>query len=417
MKFMYTLGIRSYGGLIKVMSAFKPKAKAWVDGRVNWRGNLSKQIDSQKKRIWFHCASVGEFEQARPIIERLYGELQDHQIVVTFFSPSGFEYYSDYKFADVITYLPLDVPSEVEDFLSIVSPDLVLFVKYEFWFNFIESIQRRNIPIAIFSAAFRKDQIFFKRYGKWAMELLKGFDKVYLQDKSSEKLLQESGLENFEFIGDTRFDRVNEIKQNINESDSVLKVFKEFSANHTVVICGSSWEKEDEFITKFMMDNHKDGVKYIIAPHEMNESKIRKLADQIRLKTAFFSSLNSESAQADVIIVDGIGYLSRLYKYADIAVIGGGFNDGIHNTLEPATYGMPILFGPMYKKFNEAVALIEEGVGYNFNTYEQFESKMQELLAKESLRSSISKKCIEFVNKNLGASNIVYNYVKSKLEK
>ena len=415
MRSLYSIGVRGYGAAIRLVSIFQPKAKAWIDGRKNWEKRLSEKVSNDKVKIWFHCASVGEFEQARPVLESLYGRVKNTQIVVTFFSPSGYEQYKDYPYAEILDYLPLDTTSNANKFLDIVNPSLALFVKYEFWFNYIEGILQRDIPIAVFSATFRSDHIFFKPYGKWALDLLKGFDRIFIQDSASAKILKDFGVVQFEVIGDTRFDRVYEIANSI-EEDRILTIFNEFSKGKLVVVCGSSWGTEDEFLTDFINQNKNLDCKYIIAPHEIETSKVQKLKANIDASVSLFSELSEEAINSNVIIVDGIGYLSRLYKYGDIAIVGGGFNSGIHNTLEPAAFGMPILFGPKYEKYLEAVALIEEGVGICFSDYSEFEQTMIELISNETKRNELRIACASFVKKNIGASSVISEYTIEKMK-
>lgn len=413
MKLLYTLGVRAYGTSIQLVSLFNDKAKLWVDGRKNWRLKIQQKRDLNKTLIWFHCASLGEFEQARPVIEAVRKERKEDQILISFFSPSGYEIHENYEHGDIVCYLPLDVPSEVKDFIELTQPSIALFVKYEFWFNYLKELIKKEIPVSVFSAVFREDQIFFKPYGKWALDILKKFNHLYIQDKASLDLLEKNSVENVTIVGDTRFDRVNQIRSSIDFNDENLKFIQQFKGNKNVVVCGSSWEKEDEFLVRYINENKENSWKYIIAPHEINEDKIDRLIAQLEVATIKFSELVDSSPTADVLIVDGIGYLSRLYYFGNIAIIGGGFNDGIHNTLEPATFGMPILFGPKYRKYLEAVLLMDRGVGFSFNNYKEFESRLNVLQSNSKERNDLSNNCRDFVEENLGASKKISDYILS----
>lgn len=396
---LYNLVLYFYRFGIYFTSFFNKKAKLWIDGRKQWQSGLRKIEGKKGKRIWFHCASLGEFEQARPVIEKLRSERKNDIIIVSFFSPSGYEIRKNYEHADLVTYLPLDTKTNAKEFISIVNPDLVLFVKYEFWFNYINELKKKNIPVILFSSTFRQNQIFFRWHGMLFRSMLKMFSKIFVQNIESKELLQNISVEsNVSF--DTRFDRVNQIAQNKKSFPAVEK----FKGNSKILISGSTWERDEELIIRCINENVLKEYKYIIAPHNVNQIRIDEIIRSITLKTKRFSELNEETAkEVDVVIIDNVGNLSSLYSYGAIAYIGGGFNAGIHNVLEAAVFGIPVLFGPNFKKSIEAKELLSFKI-HDFNSLKEALTK----IAIESERVSLGLKGKEFITERLGGTEKVF---------
>jgi 3-deoxy-D-manno-octulosonic-acid transferase len=357
-----------------------------------------------------HCASLGEFEQGRPVLEALKSAYPDYPVVLSFFSPSGYEIRKDYPLADVVTYLPLDTPGKAEEFISAVNPALVLWVKYEYWLNHLSVLQQKQIPVLLISGHFRKSQPFFKWYGGIWRRALSGFDQLFVQHESSLELLQEINLDSKSTVsGDTRFDRVTEIAINAEP----IANLGDFTANARVIVAGSTWPK-DESILKQFIEKHPQ-YKLIVVPHEVNDKRRKEL--KITFPSAVFFSTYTEKKDANerILIIDAIGWLSRIYQYATIAYVGGGFNNGIHNTLEAAVFGKPVLFGTNYKKFKEATDMIEIGCAFSIDKEEMLSSIVRKLSEDETIYSSTCSKSKEYVAQKTGATQHVIDYVKSNL--
>lgn len=355
---LYNIGIYIYNFAIHIAALFNIKAKAFVTGRKN---NPYQTLQSFKndKLIWVHCASLGEFEQGRPLIEHLKKKYSQHKILLTFFSPSGYETRKNYAVADIVCYLPIDTPSQVKKFISHFNPSIAFFIKYEFWLNYISELKRRNIPLFLISGIFRKDQVFFKWYGSVFRKRLQWFSHLFLQNSESKTLLETIGISNTTISGDTRFDRVIEIAESNNE----IKQIQKFKNDSCLLIAGSTWE-EDVKLLKHLQQIHafKENWKILIAPHRTDNQSIIEIKNLFRTEeTVLFSKYDSDktSPSAKIMILDTIGLLSTSYKYATAAYIGGGFGKGIHNITEAAVYGIPTVFGPNHNRFREAVDLIK----------------------------------------------------------
>jgi len=406
MHLLYLIFVYLYLAAIKIASLFNTKAKKWCDGRKNIFEKLQSALSSDtSSKIWFHCASLGEFEQGRPIIEKLKKQNPNTKIVLTFFSPSGYEIRKNYEGVDYIFYLPLDTIGVASKFLQIVNPKAVFFVKYEFWFGYLNQLKIRNIPTYLVSGIFRENQHFFKSYGAWFRMQLMAFTHFYLQDKNSEKLLNTIGFKNTTVSGDTRFDRVFEISKVVQST----KILDAFCANKAVFIAGSTWA-EDEKIIVSAIDMLKQ-YKLIIAPHEIDEKHIDAIIQSFGSKTSIvrYSQLtdnSSDALNAHVLIIDNIGMLSSLYQYGTIAYVGGGFGKGIHNVLEPATFGLPIIIGPNYKKFAEAVDLIGIGAAFSIHSDSEFNAVLNNL-AVDSARESAASISKKYVQSKIGATEII----------
>jgi len=402
-KCLYNITIRIYYLLIVIASSFNAKARLWLKGRKGLLESLGEKINRKNKLFWIHAASLGEFEQGRPLIEALKEKYPDDIILLTFFSPSGFEIRKDYKGADIIIYLPFDFSRNAKKFLDIVKPDKAIFIKYEFWYNYIFELHRRKIPVILISAIFRKNQIFFKWYGSWFRKALSFYKFIFVQNQDSQALLESIGISNSIVSGDTRFDRVVKIKEQKNEID-LLRKFKD---GKKILIAGSTWDKDENLIIEYI-NNTSNDIKFIIAPHEVNESHISEILNKIKTNKIKYSEAGAtELGDCNVLIIDNIGQLSSMYSYAEVSYIGGGFGVGIHNILEPASFGLPVLFGPNYKKFSEAKILVEKGGALPVNNFKEFEVIVNAFLNNSIELNKASKICSEFVNENIGASEMI----------
>jgi len=408
MKLIYTLGIRFYYLLILIASLFNKKAQLWLNGRKNQFKRLDQNFSKKEKTILFHCSSLGEFEQGRPVIEAYKKKYPEHQIVVTFFSPSGFEIRKNYDLADLVCYLPLDTKSNALKFIDIIQPDLVYFVKYEYWYYFLKEFNKRDIPVYLISAIFRENQAFFKWYGAWYRKILDLFKTIYVQNQHSLKLLKTINVKNAVLSGDTRFDRVADIAT----KPKKLPLVEQFAFNHLILICGSTWPKDEEYLFNYI--NSSDlKFKIIIAPHEVHDSHIKQITALCKKPFIKYSEANESNISGkQVLIIDSIGLLSSLYQFGDIAYIGGGFGVGIHNTLEAATFGMPVIFGPNYQKFMEAKELIKRGAAISYSEQEHLNSSLNELLKEEDTRNRKSIIAKSFVKENIGITNQILEAIK-----
>lgn len=399
---MYNFIIGLYAFIVYLISPFHRKAKKMIKGHKEVYSILKEKVDPKSKYIWLHAASLGEFEQGRPIIEKIKAEHPEYKVLLTFFSPSGYEIRKDYKYADIICYLPFDRRKNVKRFLDIVNPSLVIFIKYEFWYNYISQLSQRGIPTFMVSAIFRGDQIFFKWYGKSYRKILTFYKCICVQDKNSQRLLANIGITNVEVCGDTRFDRVIDIK----DASKDLPVADKFSKvtdnpRQLTLVAGSSWPKDEDIFIEYF--NKNSNIKLIIAPHEVHESHLTYIEGLLKRPFIRYSQANTDTIQDyDCLIIDSFGLLSSLYRYGEIAYIGGGFGIGIHNVLEAAVYGVPVIFGPNFKKFREANQLIEIGGGYSIHDYESFFVLMDELFQYPDILASAGESAQKYVKENAG---------------
>ena len=411
--FLYNLFLIFYKTGIKVASLKSNKAKLWLKGRENIFAKLEQwrsQLPEDQKIIWMHCASLGEFEQGRPLLEKFRENNTDHKIVLTFFSPSGYEVRKNYKGVDEVFYLPIDSKINAQKFITTLKPTLVVWVKYEYWFYYLTALKKKNIPVILISAVFRKSQPFFKWYGKMWKQILQSFDKIFVQNTESVSLLQTIGFaQNTAVIGDTRFDSVIDIaKKNAPLPDVLLNFVK----NSKVIIAGSTWEEDEEELVHYANTNKQ--IKFIIAPHEIDEERIADLKKLIK-NSILFSQLTDTYVNEQVVIIDNVGMLASLYRLADVAYIGGGFNDsGIHNILEAAVFGKPLIFGPVYDKFFEATQLVEAGGAFSFTNALELEELLHRLLKDEVFSQIAGEVCKNFVYKNGGATNKIMEYLYEK---
>jgi 3-deoxy-D-manno-octulosonic-acid transferase len=402
MRLIYNAGIFFYSAIAWIIAPFNQKAHAWVDGRKNWFDSLKQKVIPGEKYIWIHCASLGEFEQGRPVIESVKKERPSSHILLTFFSPSGYEIRKDYPIADIICYLPYDTFRNAEKFISLVNPSIAILVKYEFWDNFISAIYRKQIPLYLISGIFRKEQHFFKWYGGFFRKMLRKFTRIFVQDKESSDLLKTIGITNVVVAGDTRFDRVAEIAGKVKE----IPQFELFREDQKLFIAGSSWKQDEEIIARYI-NSHPGTMKWVFAPHEIDNENIERLEKLFSVKCVRFSGFNDDSKDSRVMIMDNIGMLSSAYRYASIAAVGGGFGKGIHNILEPACWSIPVLFGPNFGKFREAVDLINIGGAKSFKDYPGFEEIIDRWITDAALYRKAASLAGEYVNKNMGATGII----------
>ncbi|WP_317040080.1 3-deoxy-D-manno-octulosonic acid transferase [Pustulibacterium marinum] len=387
--------------------------KLFVNGRKEVFPKLENSLSVDDKTIWIHTASLGEFEQGLPVLEALKLQYPSYKYVVTFFSPSGFEVKKNSTVADVITYLPLDTKKNAKRFIKTVNPALAIFVKYEFWPNYLQELKKAHIPTLLVSGIFRKDQVFFKWYGNFMREKLSAFDHFFLQNETSGNLLNSISLKNYTVCGDTRFNRVLQIL----ERDNSLTFMKDFKDDALLIVIGSSWPEDEEILIPFI-NATKENVKFIIAPHKIESSKIESLRNQLQSKTCLYSNKNTpqQLKEAKVLIIDTIGLLTKIYSYADIAYVGGGMgNTGLHNTLEPAVFGIPVVIGKNYQKFEEAKQLVSLGGIISVSNKEELAKHMQHLLIDEFKRKQIGAINDTFLKSNANALETVTKYISENI--
>lgn len=406
-KLLYNLGMLIYHFGVWVASFWNEKASKFCKGRQGVLEYIAEKVDKNSKYVWVHAASLGEFEQGRPIIEKLRQMKPEYKIVLTFFSPSGYEVRKNYEGADVVCYLPIDTSWSANRFLDVVNPTYAIFIKYEFWMNYIVGLKRRKIPTYIVSAIFRPNQVFFKWYGSWYRKVLHCFTHLFVQNQVSLDLLSSIGVKNVSLTGDTRFDRVADIAAKSKE----LPIVSAFAQGSKVIVAGSSWPKDEDILCDYF--NRHPGVKLILAPHEIHQSHLDDILSKLKRPYVFYNQTNeAEAAKADCLIVNCFGLLSSVYRYGDFAYIGGGFGVGIHNTLEAAVYGMPILFGPNYGRFQEAVDMVNRRAAFPVHNLSEFEALADDLLTdgSETLRSA-SANASDYVRENRGATGKIIDEI------
>jgi 3-deoxy-D-manno-octulosonic-acid transferase len=418
MLFIYNLVVLFAAQILKLLALFSPKMKLFVEGRKSVFSTLKDIIHPEDKVFWFHAASLGEYEQGLPVIEKVKEQFPHHKIVVTFFSPSGYEVRKNNAIADSTVYLPLDSKANAKKFLDLIHPEKVFFIKYEFWPNYLHELKQRNISTYLISGIFREKQVFFKWYGGFYRNALKTFDYFFVQNEKSKILLQSVGFTNVRVSGDTRFDRVLAIL----EKDNTLDFIEQFKNKQTTIVIGSSWPKDEELLVNFI-NQSADNVKFIIAPHNIKSEQISNLKSQILKKTVLYSEKeeilnqvqNDKSISLDtynVFIIDTIGILTKIYSYADIAYVGGGFgNPGVHNILEPATFGIPIIIGSNYSHFAEATALVGLEGCISVKNQSELNEAFDLLLQNEDERYEKGHICSTFVQMNKGATNSILKSV------
>lgn len=412
MSLIYTLSLLFARAAYALAGLFHPKAKAFNTGRKNFFTALTQALHTNTSPIiWVHCASLGEFEQGRPVIEKLKAEYPQHKILLTFFSPSGYEVRKNYNQADYIFYLPWDTHRNAVRFVETVKPALVIFVKYEFWYHYTTQLKKRNIPLLSVSAIFRKSQLFFKFYGGFYRSILLNFSHFFVQNDESVKLLKSIGLTNTTQAGDTRFDRVAELAGRASDLPEIAN----FKGEEKIMVVGSCWPEDLDVIVPFI-NEHAHTIKFIVAPHEVTEPFISNFERTVTAKSIRYSSLLSgKDEDTQVLIIDNVGMLSKLYKYGEFAYIGGAFGKGLHNILEAACYGMPIFFGNKnYQKFQEAVDLINRGGAFTVNHYLDFKDTYETITEPQTflLACEVTR---QYVEENQGATEKVMQHCRKLL--
>lgn len=405
---LYNFIVLLAAATVKILAFFSPKMKLFVNGRKNVFKTLNEKIKAEDKTIWFHAASLGEYEQGLPVMEQIKAKYPNHKIVLTFFSPSGYEVRKNNTVADVTVYLPLDTAFNAKKFVALTHPELVFFIKYEYWPNYLKVLKQAGIKTYLISGIFREKQAFFKWYGGFYRNALQTFDFFFVQNESSKKLLQSIGHQNVKISGDTRFDRVVSIL----DRDNRLDFIEAFKNDTTTVVIGSSWPKDENLLVTYI-NQCSNEVKFIIAPHNIKAEQIADLKAQITKPTVLFSEKEGKSlSDYTVLIIDTIGILTKIYSYADIAYVGGGFgHPGVHNILEPATFGVPIVIGPNYSHFAEVTALVNMGGCVTITNQYQLNDAFNNLIMNADIRHEKGHIAETFVQMNKGATAVILNHI------
>ena len=402
---LYNLGISAYRLAARIVSPWNPKAQKMVQGQNRTIEYLQSKLDAEGGYVWIHTASLGEFEQGRPLIEKIREQHPDAKILLSFFSPSGYEVRKTYDKVNAVCYLPMDTPRRVKAFLDVVRPRMAIFVKYEFWGNYLEQLQSRGVPTYIISSIFRSSQIFFKPWGGTFRKMLRCFTQLYVQNDESRRLLHGIGIDNVTVCGDTRLDRVLQIKSQAREFPVIAQMV---SGCDKVLVMGSSWQPDEDIIIPYF-NNHPE-MKLIIAPHEFDESRLAALMARIKRSVARYTQLEGvDVANLDCLIIDCFGILSSLYRYGAIAYVGGGFGSGIHNVPEAAVYGLPVIFGPRHEKFKEAVELNACGGGFAISDASQCHEVLDKLLSDPAALQAAGTAASDYIKSHTGATEQIYN--------
>jgi len=408
-KWLYILGNWAYWAGVQLASTFSEKAKLFVQGREGWKQTLAAFFSgNERKTVWFHCASLGEFEQGRPVMERFKEQFPDWNLLVTFFSPSGYNIRKDDALADAVLYLPFDSAKNARDFVRIAQPDLVIFIKYEFWYFFLREIYRQNIPLLLVSGIFRPSQWFFKSTGAFYRKILHFFSHFFVQDATSVELLASIGLKNVTLSGDTRYDRVRKIYEN----RKPIPIAQEFKNEKLTLVAGSTWPEDIAVLSGAFKDLEGD-LKLIIAPHEIGEGQINTILQAFPSKKAIrYSEAQQKGLEdAELLIIDNIGMLSSLYQYGDFAFVGGAFAQGLHNTLEAATYGIPVVFGAKYDKYREAIELVKDSGGFSVKNSSELRQFLNKILKNQDYRKEAGRAAFKHVQQHTGATGKVMDWL------
>jgi 3-deoxy-D-manno-octulosonic-acid transferase len=413
-KSLYQLAINGYSFLLKGLAPFHPKARLMVEGRRDLFTRMEAALAGNQHPVaWFHCASLGEFEQGRPLLEAFSRQHPEYRIVLTFFSPSGYEVRKNYSGAHYIFYLPMDCPSHARQFLNLVNPQLAVFVKYEFWYNYLHELSRRGIPVISVSAIFRPGQLFFKPYGGFYRDMLRAFTHIFTQNEASARLLRQAGISQVSVAGDTRFDRVLQTAAAV----KTIPVVEAFQGRQPIFMIGSSWPQDLAILLPFIR-KWAGQLKFIIAPHEIHEKEIRELMDSLPGLAIRYSAAAPETvADYPVLLIDNIGMLSSLYAYGSFAYVGGAFGKGLHNTLEAAVFGLPLFFGPVYHKFQEARDLVQQGLAFPIHTSAELEDTFAALYQNPAQQESIRRQAKTYVQDHSGATDQILERVHQWLPK
>ncbi len=414
-RILYQLAISCYHAAIRIAAIWSPKAKLWVRGRTNQWQRITDALQPDEQRVWFHCASLGEFEQGRPVIEALRQLRPDLRMVLTFYSPSGYEIRKDYPHADYVFYLPADSPQAARRWLDVIQPKFVIFVKYEFWYFYLTELQKRQVSTFLISAVFRADQWFFGSFGAGPRKMLGAFTQLFVQDENSAKLLALHGFDNVTIAGDTRVDRVADMVKHAPENVIVSR----FSAGNKTVICGSTWPPDELLLSQMITKPWAKELKWVFAPHDIQERHLVELVNKLssHVATSEIVSYSHIDTTTDlsavrVLVIDNIGLLSGLYRYGWVAYIGGGFGTGIHNTLEPAAWGLPIVFGPKFNKFEEAKAMLASGAAATINDVQSLEIQFQDWL-NPTAHQKATLAAQKYISEQCGSTDIIMKIVAS----
>jgi len=408
MQFLYNILTYLAAFVIALIAPFNLKIKLFHRGRRETFLKLKEKVAPTDQTIWMHCASLGEFEQGRPVLEKIKLKYPTYKIVLSFFSPSGYEVRKTYKGADVVVYLPLDTPKNVKRFIAILNPNLAVFVKYEIWPNLLKELAKKEVPTILISGIFRKDQIFFKKYGRWSRNALQAFTHFFVQDQKSALLLNNIKLNAVSVVGDTRFDRVNDIVTQRKE----LAFLTEFTKDKHTLVAGSTWTKDEDLLVDYINKFSCTHERFIFAPHNINQQQLKSLVSKLTPKTYLYSEVTLKNKQdARVLIIDSIGILTSVYAYADVAYVGGGFGAGIHNILEPATYGLPIIIGPKHQKFKEAKELIAQEGCFVIDSKQTLAKQLQHFCNDLNYTKNTGKKASSYIQSNTGATEAIINYL------
>ena len=408
--FVYNILVHIAGALLKVIALFNSKIRLGVKGRGSSFKVLQSKLTESDKTIWFHCASLGEYEQGLPVFDEIKNIYPNHKIVLTFFSPSGYEIRKNTEIADCIVYLPLDNKKNASRFVELVKPELIVFVKYEIWPNYLKQIKEHHIKAILISAIFRENHLFFKPIGRWMQKYLRSFTYIFVQNDSSMQTLNSIGFQNVTVAGDTRYDRVSKQLQ----SDNSLPFIEQFIDAELCVVAGSTWPEGETFLCKYINSNEDNNVKYIIAPHDIKKGRIIELKKKLEVSSILFSEMNAKNLKSyKVFIVDTIGLLSKIYSYADVSYVGGAVGStGLHNILEPAIFGVPIIIGKNHDKFPEAKLMIDNGGVFSVQNKKEYNEVLENLLNNSEFRKKTGKLNSTFIVKNKGAVNQIVSFLR-----
>lgn len=408
MKVLYAISIHLIRFIIGIFALFNAKARLWIQGRRNWKKKLNSYFPANGKVIWFHAASLGEFEQGRPLMEKIRKQYPQFKIVLTFYSPSGYEVRKHYAGADYVTYLPSDTIRNARYFIARINPAMVFFIKYEFWYFYLKFLHTRDIPVYLVSGIFRTDQIFFRWYGGWFCNMLFFFKHIFVQQPESLSLLKSIGISHASISGDTRFDTVYAAAASVGPIDTISR----FVNDHPCVVAGSTWPEDELLLLKMILTADQE-LKFIIAPHEIHAGHIQFIISRLEQSFILFSEVSSadDLTQKQVLIIDNIGMLLSVYQYATIAYVGGGFGKGIHNILEPASFGLPVIFGPNYQKFHEAAELIRLGGAFSIEKAGELNDLIHKLLKEVNFYKTSTIVAKKYIESHTGATNSIINQV------
>lgn len=405
MNLLYNIGIQIFVLLVRIASLRNQKAKKWLRGRKGLLKKIQKEVEGSENLVWVHCASLGEFEQGRPLIEEIKLKYPEKKVLLTFYSPSGYEVQHAYNKADFVYYMPNDSRRNAKRFIKYIKPTVVFFVKYEYWYNYLTQLQKNEIPVYFVSAIFRPQQRFFKRDG-WYRKMLSKPTHFFVQNQVSADLLESVNIKNYTITGDTRFDRVAHILENVKP----MPLVETFINNKDVIVAGSTWKAEEAILNQYLRT--RPMLKVILVPHEVDEATIQRILTLFGSKAICYSKATQRNVtDKQVLVVDSYGLLTSLYQYGKIAFIGGGFGVGIHNVLEPATFGMPILFGTNYEKFKEATDLVEQNCAFPVANIEEFNTVVNHLLGNNQVVMNIAERTAAYVRKNVGATRKILDQV------